>query len=211
MLTAAPFTARAQDTDHQNPVPAPGTQTQRQAPLPPEAPLKAPVISKTYTKPQAESASSFVLVARQASVADDAWAELIKSSGGNPERIAARIGSINPQTDFYWTGSVDSGASVILNAAVSHPLNVGKPGAPVSLNSGQEISLQPSLDRTGLIVVKINRKCRTTTLAKTPPAGALTAASAGSPQLPGFAAQRRSPPQSRRRRRLTRIMWTYCC
>ncbi len=158
--------ARAQDTDHQNPVPAPGTQTQRQAPLPPEAPLKPPMVSKTYTKPKAQAASAFTLSVRQASVADDAWAGLIKAAGGNPERIAARIASINPATDFYWSGSVDSDAGVILNAAVSHPLNLGKPGAPVSLNSGQEIALQPSLDRTGLIVVKINRS--TTTLGKAP-------------------------------------------
>ncbi len=167
LLAAAPLAARAQDTDHQNPVPAPGTQTQRQAPLPPEAPLKPPVASKTYTKPKAESGvRRLAWCVRQASVADDAWAGLIKAAGGNPERIAARIASINPATDFYWSGSVDSDAGVILNAAVSHPLNLGKPGAPVSLNSGQEIALQPSLDRTGLIVVKINRS--TTTLGKAP-------------------------------------------
>ena len=166
LRAATPFAAYAQDTDHQNPIPAPGTQTQRQAPLPAESPLKPAVVSKTYTKPKAQSASAFTLVVRQASVADDAWAGLIKASGSNPERIAARIASIDPQTDFYWSGSVGSGANVILNAAVSHPLSLGRPGAPVSLDSGQEISLQPSLDQTGLVVLKINRN--TTTLGKAP-------------------------------------------
>ncbi len=125
------------------------------------------MVSKTYTKPKAQAASAFTLSVRQASVADDAWAGLIKAvwRQSGADRGANRFHQPG-RPIFTGRGRWTATPSVILNAAVSHPLNLGKPGAPVSLNSGQEIALQPSLDRTGLIVVKINRN--TTTLGKAP-------------------------------------------